>query len=177
MLGQSENLPSIEVLEALQSWIVKSYGGKKRPEDVKTIPQLRWYLFTKFLCEVSKLPPTTAAFKYKVFRSHYVTLVLKISLLPMQNLPSPLDYGWERVNTSYLAIMTDELPAPLALVELSSCSCKTRCCNNRCKCYKNHLSCSDMCKCTGCENNDVDHSDEELYYEADDDDDYEIDDY
>ena len=110
MLGQSENLPSIEVLEALQSWIVKSYGGKKRPEDVKTIPQLRWYLFTKFQCEVSKSPPTTAAFKYKVFRSHYVTLVLKRSLLPMQNLPSPLDYGWERVNTSYLAIMTDELP-------------------------------------------------------------------
>ena len=34
-----------------------------------------------------------------------------------------------------------------------------------------------MCKCTGCENDDADHSDEELYYESDDDDDYEIDDY
>ena len=35
-----------------------------------------------------------------------------------------------------MAIMTDELPAPMALVELSVCNCTTHCHNNRCKCYK-----------------------------------------
>ena len=53
-----------------------------------------------------------------------------------------------------MAMMTDELPAPIALVELSVCNCKTHCNNNRCKCYKNNLPCTDMCKCVNCENDD-----------------------
>ena len=132
---------------------------KKRPENIETIPQLRWYL-----------PPTTAAFKYTVFRSHFITLVLRRSLLPLQNLPSPLNYGWDVSYKSYVPIMSDELPAPLALIEHSVCSCKTNCCSNRCKCYKNQLNCTDMCKCIDCENDDADHSDEEIYLQSDDDD-------
>ena len=48
--------------------------------------------------------------------------------------------------------MTDELPAPLALVELSLCNCATLCNNNHCKCYKNNLPCTDVCKSIGCQN-------------------------
>ena len=93
LLGQDENLPSLAVLESLQKWIVNSYGGNKRPENIETIPQLRWYFFSKFQCDAEKLPPTIAAFKYKVFRSHFVSLVLRRSLIPLQNIPSPLNYG------------------------------------------------------------------------------------
>ena len=51
--------------------------------------------------------------------------------------------------------MTDELPAPVALIELSVCSCKKdKCDSNRCKCYKNNLQCTDMCKCEDCKNTD-----------------------
>ena len=33
-------------------------------------------------------------------------------------------------------IMTDNLPAPMALIELSMCSCKGGCKSRRCKCLK-----------------------------------------
>ena len=50
-----------------------------------------------------------------------------------------------------VAIMIDGLPAPLALVELNVCNFTTLCNNNHCKCYKNNLPCTDMCKCIGCQ--------------------------
>ena len=94
-------------------------------------PQLRWNMFSKFQCEISNLPPTNTALKCNIFRCHYVTLVLRRSLSTLQNLPSPLNYGWESSGEAYLPILTDKLPAPLALIELSGCSCKTRCATNR----------------------------------------------
>ena len=122
-------------------------------------------MFSKFQCEISNLPPTNTALKYNIFRCHYVTLVLRRSLSTLQNLPSPLNYGWESSGEAYLPILTDKLPAPFALIELSGCSCITRCATNRCKCRKNALQRTDMCKCVDCENDDAhDASDNELEY-------------
>ena len=87
-------------------------------------------------------------------------MVLRRSLVALQNLPNPLGYGWEMINDTIAPIMTDELPAPLALIELSVCGCKATCNSNRCKCFKNKLNCTDMCKCTNCENDGVDNEDE-----------------
>lgn len=111
-------------------------------------------LFSKFQLEANKLPPTFGAFKYKLFRTHYITMVLRRSHLPIQKLPPPLNYGWENEDSSLVQILTDNLPAPMALIELSSCSCKSSCSNNRCKCRKNGFTCTDMCKCLECRNND-----------------------
>ena len=44
----------------------------------------------------------------------------------MQELPSPLSDGWKSYGDTYKAIMTDELPAPIALIRLSVCACKTK---------------------------------------------------
>ena len=82
-------------------------------------------------------------------------MVLKRSHLSKQNLPSPEGYGWELNGTCLDPIMTDNLPAPLALIELSVCSCKGDCSTRRCKCFKNALVCTDMCKCQECKNNDT----------------------
>ena len=48
--------------------------------------------------------------------------------------------------------MTDELSVPLELMELSVCGCKTSCNTMRCKCVKNQLMCTDLCKCVSCKN-------------------------
>ena len=48
--------------------------------------------------------------------------------------------------------MTDDPPAPLSLVELSVCNNTTLWNNNCCKCFKNNLPCTDMCKCICCQN-------------------------
>lgn len=168
-LGQNVHLPNLDTLETLEKWVVVAYGGNKRPVTVQTIPQLRWYMFSKFQSDVNKLPPTTAALKYKIFRCHYVALVLRRSLQTIQDLPSQLNFGWESSGNAYTPIMTDELPAPLALIELSVCSCTTKCSTNRCKCKKNNLQCTDMCKCVDCENDNMsDGSDKEIEYESED---------
>ena len=77
--------------------------------EYRKIPQLHWYHFSKFQCDAEKLPPAIAALKYKVFRSHFVSLVLRRSLIQLQNIPSPLNYGLESSNNSYVPIMTDEI--------------------------------------------------------------------
>ena len=47
----------------------------------------------------------------------------------------------------------ENLPVPLELTELSVCSCKLDCSTKTCKCNKNGLICTDMCKCLNCKNN------------------------
>ncbi|XP_066928999.1 uncharacterized protein [Clytia hemisphaerica] len=161
-LGIGEDLPDLNTLDQIERFVVNIYGGSSN--NVYTLPQLRWFQFSKCQYDASSLPPTMSALKYKIFRAHFVCMVLKRSHHPFQQLPDPLGYGWELNGTSIDSIMTDNLPAPIALIELSMCKCKTGCQSKRCKCLKNNLICTDMCRCTNCKNdgtNDDEDSDDE----------------
>ena len=49
--------------------------------------------------------------------------------------------------------MTNEAPAPEAIVQLVKCGCQeNRCSNNRCHCQKSGLKCTYLWSC--CDNND-----------------------
>ena len=48
-----------------QNLLVAVYGGNERSGTVELIPQLRWYMFSKYQAQIEKLPPTVAASKYK----------------------------------------------------------------------------------------------------------------
>ena len=65
-----------------------------------------------------------SALKYRIFRAHYAALILKKCTLSIQNLPYPCEFSWELDNGNLVPIMTDDLPAPTGLIELSMCSCK-----------------------------------------------------
>ena len=104
-----------EILGETDDWnqFVNCFHGIVEPLDV----------FGRYQHEGDKLPPTFEALKYKTFRSHYVTMVLRRAHLSKQNLPSPLDFGWECTEKNKITpIMTGNLPAPLALIEMVSCS-------------------------------------------------------
>ena len=124
--------------------------ANKLQQTVDAIPKLRWYLFPKFQSDISKLPPT-APLKFKIFRSHFISMVLCRACWNFQELPSLENYGWEIRQNKIVAIMTDELPDPLALVEFSVCNGTTLCNSNLCK-YQYNLPCIDMCKCISCQN-------------------------
>ena len=160
-LGNGEQLPSLITLEDIERFVVNTYA-KNKDSGLTTLPQVRWYLFSKCQCDAASLPPTMSALKFKIFRSHYVCMVLKRAHLPYQQLPNPENYGWELNGDSLDPIMTDNLPAPIALIELSMCSCKTGCKTGRCRCLKHDLVCTDMCKCKNCENDGSDNSDDEF---------------
>ena len=150
-LGESETLPTLQTLEALEKFVVKLYASSD--SACETLADLRWFLFSRYQLDAEKLPPTFEAFKYKVFRSHFINFVWRRCHLPFQNLPCPENYGWDvDIEGSYDPIMTQNLPAPIAIIEMSSCSCKTGCSTNRCSCRKNGLVCTDLCKCKECQN-------------------------
>ena len=51
--------------------------------------------------------------------------------------------------------MTTNPPAPDSIMELISCGCKTGCQTDRCRCRKNELLCTEMCRCKNCEYTDI----------------------
>ena len=120
-------MPTLETIKSLERWDVTADGESKGPATIRTIAELRCYLYSKFQSDISDLPPKAAALKYNICRCHYIALILRKSLLTMQERLSPLIYGWENYGDTYKTIMEDELPAPIALIELSVCTCKTKC--------------------------------------------------
>ena len=145
-LGDEEVLPSLSTLDNIERFVVAVYGQKKKSENIETLAQLSWYFFSKFQSDAEQLPPTMIALKYKIFRSYFVCTVLKCAHLPIQNLPSPEGYGWELNGNSLDPIMADNVPAQIGLIELSVCNCESGCESKRCKCLRNKLVCTDMCK-------------------------------
>ena len=45
LLGSSKSLPTLDVLEELESFVVQTCIGDECPEHISTIPELRWYQF------------------------------------------------------------------------------------------------------------------------------------
>ena len=71
---------------------------------------------------------------------------------PNPELPDPCSFGWQDVNGIVQPVLTDELPAPEASIEMCTCKCnKIRCSSNYCICFKNDLVCTEMCLCKQCE--------------------------
>ena len=151
-LGEKENLPSLETLEVLETFVCLLHIESLN--EINTLAKLRSFMFSKYQYNSENLPPTFGSLKYKIFRSNYVSLTLKRADVSKQNLPSFLNYGREMVDNNITPILTDNLPAPLALIELRACGCKTGCKANCCKCRKSGFTCTDMGKCPQCESND-----------------------
>ena len=169
-LGENESLPSLDTIELLENFVASLYGHSKCPEDVSTLCELRWYLFSKYQCDADMLPPYCWIVKIQdisLSLHHNSTSSITFGITTPAN-GCPMDangcqlwmefFGWMEFSLipnesgNLIPIMTDDLPAPIALIELSSCSCKSQCSSNRCRCRKNGFSCTDMCKCIECHN-------------------------
>ena len=127
-------------------FVVQLYLGQTNHLEM-SLPEARWFLYTK-LNDSYKLPPTANALKYKILRSHLTCLTWKSSHLKNTIYPNPSQYGWEKIEETFVPIMRDKLSAPEAVVEMCMCNCKTGCSNFRCKCRKNELVCTEMCNCS-----------------------------
>ena len=90
---------------------------KNRPKSINDLGGLRWYLFTKYQYESSKLPPTKKAFEQMILRTHYTCLQWKTSHIPSPQLHNPNDFGWNwnQDDKIYETLMTTTPPPPLPL--------------------------------------------------------------
>ena len=110
-------------------------------------------MFSKTQLESDKLPPTFSALKYMIHRSHYITYIWKSAISTNPIFPDPENFRWKQIDDEYESLMTDKLPAPQSVIELSMYSCKkTNCDSLHCNCKNKGLVCSDMCQCLNCSN-------------------------
>ena len=124
--------------------------------SVSDIGALRWFLFSKQNYTGYRLPPTWGALKYHILRANFVACMWHLSLMSFNPvIPSPADSGWVLSEGTLSAHMTDNLPAPLATIEMSVCKCdKSKCVRGNCRCYRNRIKCLAMCGCQHRENTD-----------------------
>ena len=108
------NGSSDDALDAfkLQTYVMNLYC-EKRPSSIKTIGELRWYMFTKRQLESEKHPPTESAIRKKVMRSHYVANIWIQAEKYHMGYLNPIEYGWARTGDGFLTPeLTDLPPAP-----------------------------------------------------------------
>ena len=114
----------------------------------------RLTLFTRMSRNIDNNPPTKAALEEHIKRAvcqagHIWGQTLQLQPL----LPSPSDWGWEKVEDNYKPKWTTLPVAENACQELTSCKCKKSCRGN-CKFYKMWNGnirpiCTPSCKCGG----------------------------
>ena len=74
-------------------------------------------------------------------------------------IPPSSENGWQIIEGQLRVVWMTIPPVPDSLLEIH-CGCKTGCNSQRCSCYKSTLKCTDVCRCSGCTNADVDVEDE-----------------
>ena len=155
-----------EDMELIEEFVCYLYGGQKL--KVKNVSELRYLLFCAKGAKIGshQLPPSRGCLIKHILRANYQAYIWRRSLDPMVMLPGPDGYGWKLVDDELVIDWTDDKPAPDTVIEMMSCSCKKPCnLENRCSCHENGLLCTDMCKCTSCENiedeDDLDEPEEE----------------
>ena len=160
-LGQDFNEISESTIKAVARYIMLLYTKKKEDRDVISkfgdCGDLRWHLFSKHQQETDTLPPTPDALKFHIQRADYVCGIWKLQIYGFNpQIPCPTYHGWEMNEGKLVAVMTDQLPATKFSIEMNSCSCKkTQCVGGRCSCSSNGLRCTELCKCVGCQNEDL----------------------
>ena len=70
-LGDNDDELKEEIIAGLTTFVLDLYQPK-RPLNINTLSQLRWYLLSKFQYDSEKLPPTSSALRFAIYRSHFV---------------------------------------------------------------------------------------------------------
>ena len=98
---------------------------------VSDIDALRWFLFSKQNYTRDRLPPTWGALNFVARMWH---------LSELQPRDSKSSCGWVLSEEKLSAHVTDNLPAPLATIEMSVYKCdKSKCVRGNCSCYRNRI--------------------------------------
>lgn len=132
-------------VKALETFVCHVYSSK----GPATLPSLRWELFQSKNLVGEMLPPTRAALLPHIMRANYMTMRDKSYPENCPALPAIEENGWILEKGVYVPLTCLALPAPQAVVELVKCGCKVGCKGNRCRCLKNGLPCTPLCKCYG----------------------------
>ncbi|KXJ07034.1 hypothetical protein AC249_AIPGENE18228, partial [Exaiptasia diaphana] len=142
--------PSIdeEIASKAESSICSLYGtAKKTP---KTSDEARYLLFCQKTKNNLMLPPTSDSLKQHISRANFQAYVWRRALVAMQDLPSPVGYGWKLEDDELYPVLMTKPAAPSSILELTNCKCSSTSksnCSKNCSCSNNGLACTEACLC------------------------------
>ena len=117
--------------------------------STKTVNEARQVLFAQGNKSIENISPTQAALAQHIKRAAYQAgHVWGQVLEPVQELPSPVEWGWQQSPEGWSPMWITLAEASKACSELISCGCK-RACRGLCKCTKANLPCTALCSCAG----------------------------
>ena len=132
--------------DKIQEYVCKLY---KAP--VKTVDPARSYIFRKGK-SLEMMPPTFDALGFKILRADYqASIWLQANQVTITIVSPEASGGWKIVEDKIQPKWMSLPSVPEACVELTSCSCTTKCSTNNCGCFKADRVCFDAC---GCDNDD-----------------------
>ena len=135
-------------MQILEKFTVRLYS---KDSSINTINDARRHMFTQKLMSLERIPPTQAALFQHVKRTLLVSSFIWGKCLNREiNLPSPNEYGWEwneRLKI-WMPFWTTLKDVSSACSMLLHCSC-LKACKGNCKCFKNSLRCTPLCRCEG----------------------------
>ena len=135
-----------------------------KAKHAENLNALRYQKFQELLRTSKKavhpksLPPTFATAKYHSLRTYHQVQTWKGFDLNAE------DWGWKVIAGKMTPLQNDLEPAPMELLKLVRCTCKSGCGTLRCGCKRIGLECTVACRdCKGlCENaSDIDYNERE----------------
>ena len=138
-------------IERLERWFVLMYS---KSCGQSLVNKARVAMFKSGVRLLDRLPPTHEALFQHIRRSLLQAgFIWSQALILQPTLPPFTDWGWKRNSAGFLVPLWTILEdASKSCKTLISCTCKTSC--KSCKCVKDGLRCTYLCKCEGaCSNN------------------------
>ncbi|XP_065671561.1 uncharacterized protein LOC136089469 [Hydra vulgaris] len=133
---------------ALKKFICYAYGERNTVD----VNEARYQLFRKGKYGEEFMPPNNDALDNHINRANYVAYIWKRCLTQWINVMSPVGNGWQIINDQINILWLKNPPVSDVILDIVSCGCKSGCKTNQCSCHRGSLNCSELCKCTNCEN-------------------------
>ncbi len=154
-LGSPDELTA-EVISAIAEFVCMIYTPKSVNTIFTQIYELRYFLYCSKTVESDRLPPTMGALKPCVRRAHIQGSKWGQSDIDMQQKLDPCKNGYYKLpgDGRYIPERSELPPAPVSLIEMTTCKCKkSQCRTQRCSCKAARMPCTDLCQCgEQCEN-------------------------
>ena len=143
MLGNDNDLPS-DACSQLERFVWVLY----RSEIHTIVKELCWFLYSNRVAEGKNLPPSFSSLDLHIRRAHYIAMIWRKADENHPHLPAPVAFGWtfDAGSSHFSSVRCLNPPAPEAVLHLIKCGCKSGC-EGRCSCRKNHIPCTEFCRC------------------------------
>ena len=147
-LGKTENIDA-ETFDGIEQFVCSVYATAKQATTLRTLADLRWYLYSTKQTHGETLPPTISSLRPAIRRSHFQCIEWEKDIEAHPYLPSAADFGWSIENGNFEPILCEMPCAPDEVLHLIRCSCVKSRCVPLCKCASQNprLTCTEMCAC------------------------------